>query len=568
MKILFYSLHAGIWAHALPENRIVCDLVAQGHDVVYVSCGRSFPVHCTTYSAYQLEVDAPPGAKSRMCDTCIHNAGILVQGSGARHLRLRDQITQSDNARIDALMTGVTRENYLDFQMHGIEVGRIVTYELFLHFKKMSPRLNDEEWEYYQIYLRNSLLSLLGYAHIHAQESPDAVFFYSPQYDVNGVAAAYAMKQGSRVYFIEGSSSNSERYSALRIWDWSVHGLVNPGLTHWQDVKAHITEEDARRVTGHFNELLRGHSFAVYSEAIGPDFSVREHFRIPRGAKIVLATLSSYDEAYAAYMIGKFPERKVKSHVFRDQFEWIQKTIAHAAGRPDLFLIIRVHPRDYPNKRDPRQSEQASLWEKMFEARPVNVAINWPQDKISIYSLMNQVDVVVTGWSATGTEALIFGVPVVTYDQFLPSYPADIHYTGTTEDEYLQNIDRALTDGRGDIHRQAAWRWLAASFSMGTIRIPPETVIGENWPQNVLVRAFRKMLRLLTQNYVRRRDARKGIHAADANRFHKLLASRSDSLHAIVAQENRSVPDEITLNAILQREAASFLPSFRSDQSA
>jgi hypothetical protein len=561
MKILFYSLHAGIWPHALPENRLVCELAERGHETVYVSCTRSFPKHCTTYSAFLLPVNAPRAAKDQVCATCVRNARTLTAGSGARHLQLKHYLQPQDDARIDALVADVTRENYLDFTYEGVEVGRIVTYELFLQYKKMSPRLNDEEWEYYRIYLRNSLLSLIGFIRIYTQEKPDAVFFYSPQYDVNGVAAAHVIRQGSRAYFIEGSSSNAERYSALRVWDWGVHGLVNPALSHWDTAKHLVTEEDARRVTGHFLELLRGRSFAVYSEPVKNGFSLRARFGVPDGAKIVLATLSSFDEAYAAYMIGKFPERKVKSPVFRDQFEWIQKTIAHVANRPDIFLIVRVHPRDYPNKRDPRQSEQAALWEKMFEARPANVAINWPQDKLSIYSIFGQVDAVVTGWSATGTEALAFGVPVVTYDRFLPSYPADIHLTGESEAEYLANIDRALQCGRSLANAQNAYRWLAASFSQGTVRIPPPQTIGEYWPTALSFRIVRKIARLLFGHLVRRHDAKQRMAlAGDAERLDALISQHAASLYDVLDTRRVETLSPATLDKTIGEEIASFAP--------
>jgi hypothetical protein len=563
MKILFYSLHAGIWPHALPENRLVCELVANGHALIYASCGRTFPEHCTTYSAFRLPVDAPRAAKNRVCATCVRNAHTLTEASGARHIELKNFLTAEDEAKIDAVMARVTRGNYLDFVYEGIEVGRIVTYELFLEYKKMSANLTDEEWSYYRVYLRNSLMSLTGFMRIHALEKPDAVFFYSPQYDVNGVAAAHAILQGSRVYFIEGSSSNAERYSALRVWDWNIHGLVNPALSHWDKAKHLLTEEDVQRVTGHFEELLRGRSFAVYSEAVQNAASLREKFSIPDGARIVLATLSSFDEAYAAYMIGKFPERKVKSTVFRDQFEWIQKTIAHVANRPDIFLIVRVHPRDYPNKRDPRQSEQAAKWESMFANHPPNVVVNWPQDKLSLYSIFGQVDVVVTGWSATGTEALAFGLPVVTYDRFLPSYPTDIQFTGDTEAEYYLNLDRALSAGRDFRNMENAYRWLAASFSQGTVRVPPVQSIGANWPHNLFVRVLRKALRLVLENGVRRRDARRKIeNHADAARFNALITSGGGSLYDVLETQNIADPEK--LRSLIRAETARISASISS----
>ena len=552
MKALFYSLNAAIWVHALPESRLVRELSRRGCETVYVSCGKTFPVHCTSYSAYTMPTDAPQAVKDKVCGDCVRNAKLLTGANGARHLALKDFLTAQDEAHIDTLMAGITRENYLDFHYEGVAVGRATTYELFLLFKKMSTSLDDYEWNYYRIYLRNSLQSLIGFSKIHAREKPDVVFFYSPQYGANGVCAEYAGLQGSRTYFIEGSSSNSERYKALRIWEWSAHGLVNPALRHWQAVRDKLTPDDVRRVTSHIRELLAAQSFAVYSAPLASQFSLRRHFGIPEGAKILLATLSSFDEAYAAYVIDKFPERKVKSPVFPTQFEWIKDTIAKLGGCDDLYLIIRVHPRDYPNKRDPRQSEQAAIWEKMFSDRPANVIINWPQDGISLYNMLPQVDAVITGWSATATEALLFGVPVVTYDRFLPSYPPDIHLTGESAQEYYANIEKALARGHGFDLTEAAYRWLGVSFSMGTVQIsPPSPPIGAAWPHRFVFRALRKVLNVLLHGFVRHRDARRGFTTGtDADRFYSLVAHGGASLFDVIERTPQQPQAEAVSQAI------------------
>ena len=542
MKVLFYSLHAAIWAHALPENRLVRELTARGCEVVYVSCGRTFPEHCTSYSAFRVDDNAPQAQKDKICRNCLKNASILVRASGARHLQLRNYVTREDEARVEVLLQDVTPDNYFDFRFEGIDVGRAAAYEPFLLFKKMSLVLTQDEWNYYRIYLRNCLLSLVGFSRLYEEEHPDTIFFYSPQYGVNGVCAQFASQRGCRVYFIEGSSNNAERYKALRVWDWSEHGLVNPALRHWARVKDRVVAEDIRRVTGHFEELLHAKSFAVYSEPVTYKFSLRAHFGIPAAAKTVLLTLSSYDEAYAAFVIGKFPDRKVKSPVFCDQFEWVKATVKHVTGRDDIYLIIRVHPRDYPNKRDDRTSEQAAFWDKLFESRPSNVIVNWPQDRISLYDILREVDVVATGWSATGVEALAFGVPVVTYDRFLPSYPADIHFTGESEEEYYANIQRAINKGRGLDHVMGVYRWLAVSFSMGTVRILPPVAVGANWPPKLILRMLRKAITIAFGNMIRLWDARRRIDSkTDADRFYTLVTEGSASLYDVV---EKTLPDD------------------------
>jgi hypothetical protein len=540
MKIVFFSLHAAIWVHAAPENRLVRELADAGHQVGYLTCGKALTGHCVSMSAYGYEVAVPTIEKDVVCRICQGYADTLAAGNGAHHERLSAFQHEDDQAEIDAFMATVTPDSYLDLRWHGIDIGRISAYELFLKFKKMSPVLRGEEWTYYRIYIRNALAAALGFRRYLAIHSPEMMFCYSPQYAVNGICAALAIQAGVRVYFIEGSSSNSERYQALRVWDWAAHGLMNPALERWDQAQFRVRSEDAARVVGHFRELFAGTSFAVYSAPLQAAFSARERFGIPTGAKILLATLSSYDEAYAAVVIGKFPEQKLSSDVFQDQFEWMRKTIQYVAGRSDVFLLIRVHPRDFPNKREGVQSEQAAHWQVVFRDLPENVRINWPDQEISLYNILSEADVVLTGWSATGVEALAFGIPVVTYDRKLPSYPADIHLTGTSEAEYVANIEAALKLGRKPEFAVSALHWLAVSFSMGTVR-----VCEPNWVDRIYARV--KAWGWLTdhardrmeQRWRRFEATRKMSSRRDAALLHRLVATKAADVTGVAVDARK-----------------------------
>jgi hypothetical protein len=198
---------------------------------------------------------------------------------------------------------------------------------------------------------------------------------------------------------------------------------------------------------------------------------LRQRWSIKPEQKILLMTLSSYDEAYAALLIDGFPITKVFSDVFRTQAEWVKATTEWVATRPDLFLVIRVHPRDFPNKREALRSEQSYMLEKLLEEVPQNVYVNWPQEGVSLYELLEDTNIVLTGWSVTAMEALVLGIPVVTYDANLPSYPPDIHYTGRSESEYFANIDRALGDGWRIENAINGFRWLAYNFVTCTVEV-------------------------------------------------------------------------------------------------
>jgi hypothetical protein len=555
MKVMFFSLHAAIWQHSAIENRLIREVSKNHIESVFVTCGGTFPQHCTCYSAYNLSLDSPRSLKDQICAKCIKCADVLNRANKAKHIILSAFSTQRHEKLAQRLLSSINQKNYLQLKILGVPVGKIATYECFLRYKKMTSCLNEEEWNFYKEYLRNALLSLFAFRAVYAQENPSKIFFYSPQYVVNGVCARFAELKGTLTYFIEGSSNNAERYKALRIWNWRKYGLENPALKTWPQSKFRVNAQDLRRVTDHFKELFAANSFAVYSAPAKEHVNIRAYYKIPKDAKVILATLSSFDEAYSAFLIEKFPEEKTASKVYPSQFEWIKNTMNILNQCRNTFLIVRLHPRDFPNKREAYRSEQADVWQSILGSPPHNVRVNAPADNISLYSMLNQVDVLLTGWSATGVEALVFGVPVVSYDSRLPSFPADIHFSGRSRHEYVGNFHKALATPKSLTLSFNAYLWLAACFSLGTVKVSSLRDRGHPaFLARCLPSRLRKHFDKISATWSDYKDSVGDIDEEyEANRFLRLINEDEDDL----------LEKEVQLRA-LQREDELF-KVFRSE---
>lgn len=111
------------------------------------------------------------------------------------------------------------------------------------------------------------------------------------------------------------------------------------------------------------------------------------------------------------------------------------------------------------------------MWVALLKDLPSNVFLNHPDQKISIYELFEEVDVVVTGWSSVGIEAAARNVKLITYDSSLPGYPANIGLTGATEEEYFSNLEFALACRDSINYRDNALKWLDLVMNVGTTRL-------------------------------------------------------------------------------------------------
>ncbi|MTD94667.1 hypothetical protein GIW81_10025 [Hyphomicrobium sp. xq] len=464
MEVLFFTPHAALWPHTAPEAYLARALAEYGHEIRYLSCGKA-QSYCSVMTARRIPAGGAAETRHRVCSDCTAAAAAIARVYRFPLDMLIDFISAEERAACEATAARAVAARSLDTTSMGLNIGRIALYEFTLTHKKMSTDLTETQWEEYGIILANALVSLTAFAAHLRKHRPQAIVAFSPQYSNINSCMQHAIKQGVRVLFIESGTNLSHRLGTMRVWDWKVHKLVNPALTYWGSSSDNpLTAEAAASVTGHFRQLLTGSHFAVFSAPYAGTRGIRERWGIKPGQRVLLLTLSSYDEAYAALLIGAFPEQKVFSDVFRTQADWLRATIQWAASRPDLFVVIRVHPRDFPNKRESFRSEQSYMLEDLLADTPSNVHVNWPGENVSLYELLEDTDAVLTGWSVTAMEALVLGIPVVTYDARLPSYPPDIMYTGRSADEYFDNIDRALSDGWRLENAVNGFRWLGYNF--------------------------------------------------------------------------------------------------------
>jgi hypothetical protein len=534
-KVIFFSPYSGIWPHALPESYLAKSLDAETFEVIRVGCDGTFSTHCTAMSAAFVGIERSTAEKQAVCVKCVANRKILEPAyQGGTHL-ISQYLTAHDFARVDGLVAGLTEENIQDFEFEGIEVGRVAAYEILIKFKKTALVFRDEEFRYLHSYVRSSLLSLLAFQKLFAKIQPDVFVAYSPQYGMIGVCARYCELAGLPVYFVEGSSNINERYQALRIWNWTEFGLTNPALKYWQNIDQYrMTTEDRERALAHTRCLLSASSFSVYSAPMSNNADVRGRFGIPADAPLMLAAMSSYDEVFSAYAIGRFPRTKYDSDVFQNQLEWIEYTVKWFAARPDLYLMIRIHPRTFPSKRNSVMAAEQLQLAKLLEALPPNVRVNYPGEKVSIYDVYKEIDALVTGWSATGVEAMTFGVPVVTYDSNLPSYPSAVHYTGRSREEYEANLTRALKAGRSDQISEDGYRWMTFSMSLGVVRHPPLFRYATVVANNRLLRYGVRACEILFPGIVKRLEARRHLRIpGEVARVRKMLESGGRSLYDV-----------------------------------
>ena len=151
-------------------------------------------------------------------------------------------------------------------------------------------------------------------------------------------------------------------------------------------------------------------------------------------------------------------------HIFAHSMgEWMKRTVQYFADRPDVQLVVRVHP----GERLMKGPSIMGVIDAALPGRPEHIHVVGPLEKINTYDLMDIAALGLAYTTTVGMEMAMRSVPVVV--------AGDTHYRGrgftldpSSWDEYFALLGRVLADLRA--HRlsmeqvETAWNYAYRFF--------------------------------------------------------------------------------------------------------
>jgi len=447
MKMLSFSSYTAIWFSSFPEAIIAYEMQRKNHEVVYITPGKEF------------------AGKSNIINENILRKEFCLSG-----YQLGSVLSSRDRQEIRSIMNRINQNNFEKLIIDGINIGKIALYEVLISSKKINAHFTKAEWRMCLAEIQSTLTSFYACRKILKKENPDILIVYNALYSVNRVWVEYAKLHRITPYFLACGGNLSDMSDTILIAkNHSIYYSKHLKNLWAKFQKTPISKKMVQYVTNHYLELLKAKNPLVYSSPRSTnEVNIRNFFNIRDNQKILTATMSSYDELFSAQYTGAWD--KPKNSIFHSQEEWIRNLIKYVQNRKDLFLLIRVHPREFPNNRNAKKSEHIKILKSIFSDLPPNIKVNWPRDLISVYDLAEVTSVFLNAWSSVGVEMSLLGIPVVIYSDELVSYPSSLNYLAKTKQDYFSQIELALKDGWSYSKIKQTYRWLALNYARTTLK--------------------------------------------------------------------------------------------------
>ena len=468
-RVLFFAPSAGLW----PSYRIQLTLaeawISLGASVSIIGCEGVFDSLCPVMLASHLGAHSPQHQRRSYCRDCTMVRSTAAQKSSAKFLLLDSYVTSHQREHVESIVSSVTFDNWRDVEVDGIPFGRYSSYLSMLTHKTQDVTQTPAAWSDYLADLRNSLLTYMTVPAISEEVQPTHALVFDRLYPTNRAFIAAMHQREVAVSGVTVSSFVPRRLKTVVFHPHpqSSQTLVD-SISAREAMEIPLSPEEASDVSVHLAHLIDGNDPWVYTTQVTgkTPADIRKELHVRPDSPVVVSLVGSPDETRSSLLVdAEFDRSQGRGH--SDVVEFISTCVAAAARAPHIDVVIRLHPRLAPNRREKVTSPDLAAIEELLRDLPPNVVVNAPGDGIGLHDVMKIAAGGINHASTSGLEFLAFGVPVIHVDpDRLNAYPPDFGPVVPRGDD--QGLAHAMTQTVGGevgtTSPVSAWRWLATAL--------------------------------------------------------------------------------------------------------
>ena len=461
-RILMFAPEAGIQPHFHMMCIVGRTLQERGHDVWMARCNRQF-MRCPVMGAHRATFDIDEAGRHAVCEQCVHISLDALDRYHLKHLDLQAFDDAKLAGEFEAAVAGF--ETQLEnFAFDGIDFGALTAFEVAVALKKtvLDSADPDVRCAWGQL-IRGAVKSYLLTRRILSEYRFTHVAYFN-DYSIQLAVGLAAGRHGARARLItQPGHRNVDRRRCVIYDRWTAqdHYWIQDRWRDWRQIplpKAMVVE-----VAEDLLFRFRGQGSHIYSPpkthgGVAPSLTRRRR---------IVAYTSSPDEVTGARVSNDtlgvsnppwqltFP---APPHEFHEM--WLRALCKYVADRDDVELLIRIHPREGANKREPNSSAHLLRLQKGLQNLPENCTVIWPEDKISSYDLGESADLVLVSWSTVGLEMSRLGMPVLCSTWGISGVVADdFQEFSTDQNEYFAKLERLMKAPPNFATLRRAYRW-------------------------------------------------------------------------------------------------------------
>ena len=436
--ILIGTSAGGFIPGAIVESMLAVALTLRGARVHILLCDELLPA-CIQGMLHFLpsqEEFAAHGPQQRLCAQCFAPGYEMYKSLGLPIHRYSDFISAEGRQSARSLAAQTPLNEIDSFELDGLAVGEHAMAGALRFFASGNLKAEPDAEPILRRYFEASLITTEVTRRLLDSYQFAGACFHHGIYVPQGLIGAVA--RAKDVHVINWNPAYRKQCFIFSHHDTYHHTLLEEPTANWEHLSWDTAMEE--EVMEYLKSRWRGtrdwiwfhekpeEDLALIASELGVDFN---------RPCIGMLTNVMWD-AQLHYRANAFP----------NMLEWVLQTIRYFISRPELQLLIRVHPAEIRGTLPSRQPLVAEI-QRVFPNLPKNIIVIPPESQVSTYAAMSECDTVIIYGTKTGVELTSMGIPTIVAGE------AWIRNKGITRDaataaQYFQMLDELPQQKRLD----------------------------------------------------------------------------------------------------------------------
>ena len=401
-RVLIATNVMGFHHVSLLEATLAIALTLRGVEVELIQCDAALPA-CLKVERHSFPEPvqfAAEGITQTVCDNCKAvgqwHFGLL----GLKTWQFSELLTADDRAEIAATISGLSTAQLATLVSKGDKVGEQGLAGALRYYARGELPDSPEAGDILRKFVTAALTTSRVYDRLLAQRSYVSAVFHHGIYVPQGPAGDALRRHGVRV--INWNPSYRQGTFIFSHGDTYHHTLMEEPTSVWDE----MTWSPA-----HEKEIMD----YLTSRALGTRDWIW-FFEKPDQDAVAFANEVGLDPSKPTVgMLSNVAwdaQLHYPANAFKNMFEWVFQTFDYFTTRPDMQLLLRIHPAEI---RGTVPSQQLLMDEikARYPKLPPNIFVVPPERDISTYALMGLCSTALIYGTKMGVELSSVGMPVI-----------------------------------------------------------------------------------------------------------------------------------------------------------
>ena len=416
------------------ESLLAVALTLRGAQVHILLCDGILPAcfwcDATLYPSDRAFIEQGP--QKNLCQHCFPFAQEVLQPLGVTLHRYSDFLSAMDYEKARDISQRLSLTEMEDYTWDGVAVGEHALAGVLRFYARASLTGEPGGEAMLRRYFQAALLSTWATRHLLQLVDFECAAFNHGIYVPQGLVGDVVRQAGVRV--VNWNPAYRKRCFIFTHHHTYHHQLISEPVSNWQDLP--WDREREKQLMDYLKSRWYGTQDWIWFHE-HPQFdlsSIAQEIGVDFSKPCIGLLTNVLWDAQLHYRANAFP----------NMLEWMVQTIRYFEKRPDLQLLIRIHPAEIRGTLPSRQPVLQEI-HHAFPVLPANVFIIPPESQVSTYVAMLQCNAALIYGTKMGVELTSMGIPVlVAGEAWIRN--KNISLDATSAAEYFNYLDQLPFD--------------------------------------------------------------------------------------------------------------------------